>query len=97
MNDFDSVVRMAQAAIDNRYLAGVTADGREVFHVLSDQGTLLRYWFTLNPSLEVIGFATQKPWVGDCHPEHFDIRECSDAAISGAVVHWSNHRPAVLS
>ena len=97
MNDFDAIVAMADAAIANRYLAGVTTDGREVFHVLSDQGTILKYWFTLNPCMQVIGFAAQIPWVGDCHPEHFDIRECTDAAISQAVVHWSKHRSAVLS
>lgn len=97
MNDVDSIVAAADKAIANRYVAGVTRDGREVFHVLSDQGTLLRYWFTLNPCLGVIGYAAQKPWIGDCHPDHFDIRECADAEISAAVAHWSRHRPVVLS
>lgn len=97
MNDFQRIADAAAAAIANRYLAGTTVDGREVFHVLSDQGTILRYWFTLNPCHLVIGFAAQKPWVGDCHPDHFDIRECTDPAISQAVAHWSQHRPVVVS
>ena len=96
-HEFHRIARGAQSAIENGYRAGVTSDGRAVYHVLSDQGTLLRYWFTLNPCLQVIGFATQRPWVGDCHPEHFDIRECADPAISAAVAHWSGHRPVVLS
>lgn len=88
MNDFDSIVRAADKAIASGYVAGVTGDGRTVFHVLSHQGTLLQYWFTLDES------AVNAP-AGD--PRQFDIRECADTQISSAVVHWSQHRAAVLA
>jgi len=88
MKDFDAICRAAAMAIQNGYVAGVTGDGRTVFHVLSHQGTLLQYWFTLDES------AVNAP-AGD--PRQFDIRECADTQISNAVVHWSQHRAAVLS
>lgn len=82
MKTYSEIVAYVEHAADNGFLCGTTKDGRQVFHALSWQKTVLQYWFTLDA--DAVGAPA-----GD--PRQFDIRECPDRQIVEAVAHWSGY------